>query len=688
MAEAALDLRVLSRTFEKSNQDFRKAANDNSNNLSRIVKDIARTFAQQRKDISSLEDAISESIHEQEITSNKIDRLANIFGESITLQSQMIVQLKNINASMNSVNDNIVQMSNAIGNPSNPIQGSLLGVLSGVALGAGAAGVGQEAFNAMTGPGYKPSGGEIASGEKVVSGLTQRGFSKEEAAGLAGNIAAESKFNSGITNSIGAFGLMQWLGPRKRDLFAFAQSQGKSPADLDIQLDFIKKELKGGGHETEAFNRAVKESGGDVKRLAYLIGKYVERPADWELAQSRSRRENVAGALYDKSGTPSKDATKQESAPTAPAPAATPTASNTTETAPQAQTTTPAAAEQQNQKNPTALSEVMSHGHGPISSSLEVKGGMHGQAFSGGEVHPGVMALASKIQQSISGFNRFTAFNDAYHHRVNPGSKHAQGLAADFTIKDPSRSEEAANQIRQMLQSMGVSGRVINEYTNPSAHATGGHLHVQFDSPQEAEKFKSGKPSEPSKEQSKPTETATKPETKNMVDAPIPPSRPPEYTSTQTATPEAAIPTSVPSAMSTETGVNPSAIMGMMGGLSGMGNIGGMLGAAMPLVGGLLNALGSSQSMPQMFASSSTTAKTINQAAVESQATMEQNLAGGGLPDIPAMLDQGVQNIGKQMFASYNNDQDLGWPSWAANIGGWNWGQESKKVKYNMNQIG
>lgn len=689
MAEAALDLRVLSRTFEKSNQDFRKAANDNNNNLSRIVKDIAKTFTQQRKDISSIEEAISESINEQQATSAKVDRLANIFGESITLQSQMVVQLKNIASGMNAVNDNIVQMSNAIGNPSNPIQGSLLGTLSGMALGAGVAGMGQEAFNTMTGPGYKPSGGEIASGEKVVSGLMQRGFSKEEAAGLAGNISAESRFNSGVTNQIGAFGLMQWLGSRKKELFSFAQSQGKSPADLNLQLDFIKKELKGGGGETEAFNRAVKESGGDVRRLAYLIGKYVERPADWELAQSRSRREGVAGALYEKTGSSgAPEATKQESAPATPAPQATPAA-----TTPQEQTTAPITTGSSSQgsqasQNPMALSEVMPHGHGPISSSLEVKGGMHGQAFAGGDVHPGVMALASKIQQSISGFNRFTAFNDAYHHRVNPGSKHAQGLAADFTIKDPSRSEEAANQIRQMMQSMGISGRVMNEYTNPSAHATGGHIHVQFDSAQEAEKFRSGKISEPSKEQGKSADTAGKPETKNMVEAPVPPSRPAEYSTTQPATPETATPAAVPTAMPTGMGIDPSAMMGMLGGLGGMGNIGGMLGTAMPMLGGILNALGSSQNMPQMFASTQPTIKSINEAAVQSQAAMEQNFAGEGLPDIPAILDQGIQNMGRQMFASYNNDQDLGWPSWAANIGGWNWGQESKKVKYNMNQIG
>lgn len=682
MAEAALDLRALSRTFEKSNQDFRKAANDNSVNLSRIVKDIAKTFAQQRRDISSIEDAISESVHEQQATSAKVDRLANIFGESISLQSQMVVQLKNIASGMYAVNDNISQMSNSIGSVSNPVQGSLLGILSGMALGgtAGAA------------AGYIAGGGGQANYGGSVSGnfwtqekqkyaadylMKNAGFTPYGAAGAVARMTKEAPEGPAQYSKADGgqhFGIAQWSRSRAGGLFG--------NADFDSQLALYARE-----------SMSSERKAGDLFRSAQTPQQGAEAAMHFERAEGYKESGGKTDVLVNQTpvetvyknvfGKDSSTATKQESAPTTPAPAA---PAQTTPTAAAAPTTN----QQQTQgtQNPTALSEVMHHGHGPISSSLEVKGGMHGQAFSGGEVHPGVMALASKIQESISGFNRFTAFNDAYHHRVNPGSKHAQGLAADFTIKDPSRSEEAANQIRQMLQSMGISGRVINEYTNPSAHATGGHIHVQFDSAQEAEKFKSGKITEPSKEQGKSADTAGKPETKNMVDAPMPPSRPAEYSTTQSTTPETATPAAIPTAMSTGMGMDPSTMMGMLGGLGGMGNIGGMLGTAMPMLGGILNALGSSQDMPQMFASTQPTIKMINEAAVQSQAAMEQNFAGEGLPDIPAILDQGIQNMGRQMFASYNNDQDLGWPSWAANIGGWNWGQESKKVKYNMNQIG
>jgi hypothetical protein len=283
---------------------------------------------------------------------------------------------------------------------------------------------------------------------------------------------------------------------------------------------------------------------------------------------------------------------------------------------------------------------------------------------------------------------------------VHPGahgrnSAHNDGMAIDINApgvgveaNDPVWSAKF-DKLAQQIQAAGytVLWKARNHYNHIHAQIggkgiKGGHSYIGGSSGTEPTTEKHGS-AEAIQQQSTPISAPTP--TTGMT-TPSTPSPSPEPTQTSSmSTPEATTPTSVPSAMPTETGVNPNAIMGMMG---GMGNVGGMLGTAMPLLGGLLNALGSSQSMPQTFASSSTTAKTINQAAVESQATMEQNFAEGKSSDMSAMIGQASQNIGKQMFASYNNDQDLGWPSWAANIGGWNWGQESKKVKYNMNQIG
>lgn len=118
-------------------------------------------------------------------------------------------------------------------------------------------------------------------------------------------------------------------------------------------------------------------------------------------------------------------------------------------------------------------------------SSLRVKPG----AFSGRE-SAGTIALANSIQAEFPGLRRFTAGDDAYHRGTS--SKHAQGLALDFTLTDVAKAEAVSAQLRAKLQTMGVGAAVINEYANPSSRSTGGHIHVQFDSSEAAQKYFSG----------------------------------------------------------------------------------------------------------------------------------------------------------------------------------------------------
>ena len=115
---------------------------------------------------------------------------------------------------------------------------------------------------------------------------------------------------------------------------------------------------------------------------------------------------------------------------------------------------------------------------GTDSSELIVKGGMRGQAFAGGAVHPATLKMAKMIQSSVQGFDRFTGFNDKYHEGTN--SRHAKGLAGDFTVSNPAFSAAAAETVRQIAKQLGASVYVIDEYKNPSSRATAGHIHYQF----------------------------------------------------------------------------------------------------------------------------------------------------------------------------------------------------------------
>jgi len=128
---------------------------------------------------------------------------------------------------------------------------------------------------------------------------------------------------------------------------------------------------------------------------------------------------------------------------------------------------------------------------GPLGSTkgLRIKSGT---ALAGGATNPAIIAAAQMIQNGnvAGGLNRFTAFNDLYH--KGTGSKHASGLAGDFTLNDARQSSVAAEQVRRMFRSAGLSDeqfKVIDEYKNPSGRSTGGHIHYQLNSALAAAKY-------------------------------------------------------------------------------------------------------------------------------------------------------------------------------------------------------
>ncbi|OTG94988.1 phage tail protein [Acinetobacter sp. ANC 3832] len=108
------------------------------------------------------------------------------------------------------------------------------------------------------------------------------------------------------------------------------------------------------------------------------------------------------------------------------------------------------------------------------------------EAYAGGKAHQGVLDLAGLIQDKFQ-ITRFTAFNDKYHQGTS--SKHAQGLAVDFGLQDKSKSGQVASDLKAMLGKNGVNAQVLDEYKNPSKRATGGHIHVSFNSQADADKY-------------------------------------------------------------------------------------------------------------------------------------------------------------------------------------------------------
>ena len=115
---------------------------------------------------------------------------------------------------------------------------------------------------------------EIGSAQRVVDFFTSRGWTREQALGIAGNISAESGFKTNAVNpTSGMQGIVQWDGHRRGN---FAKKFGKSvkESSFDEQLEFIQYELTS-GEETNA-GRLLKQTK-TPEEAAYIFEKAYER---------------------------------------------------------------------------------------------------------------------------------------------------------------------------------------------------------------------------------------------------------------------------------------------------------------------------------------------------------------------------------------------------------------------------
>lgn len=115
------------------------------------------------------------------------------------------------------------------------------------------------------------------------------------------------------------------------------------------------------------------------------------------------------------------------------------------------------------------------------------------ERVGGGATAIGMLDLARKMQESMPNIKEFTAFNDETHQQDKyRGSVHRQGRAMDFTLKDPSKSQQAVEELKKILESAGLKTgeyKILDEYKNPSPGATAGHVHLELRNLQAANKL-------------------------------------------------------------------------------------------------------------------------------------------------------------------------------------------------------
>jgi hypothetical protein len=125
-----------------------------------------------------------------------------------------------------------------------------------------------------------PLGGD--NREATYNFFISKGLSSDIAAGFVGNLMQESHINPKSVNSIGATGIAQWLGGRKKNLLKRANYE-----QLTTQLDFIWAELNGG--EKSAFAKIKSASG--LSDITYVIRKFYERPGEAEANDANRLKE-------------------------------------------------------------------------------------------------------------------------------------------------------------------------------------------------------------------------------------------------------------------------------------------------------------------------------------------------------------------------------------------------------------
>lgn len=172
--------------------------------------------------------------------------------------------------------------------------------------GGGAANPDQAARQALDGMGgtNTSAASGVGSGSREGEAMTffqSQGWSRAQAAGIVGNLIAESGLDTGAVGDGGqARGIAQWHPDRKAKLRAWARRNGKNPDAYRTQLEYIQHEMftADGGNVGDRLRQQTSASG-----AARVFADHYERPAreadgdpmHWDRRDSEANR--LAGTV-------------------------------------------------------------------------------------------------------------------------------------------------------------------------------------------------------------------------------------------------------------------------------------------------------------------------------------------------------------------------------------------------------
>lgn len=133
--------------------------------------------------------------------------------------------------------------------------------------------------------------------------FTSHNFTAAQAAGILGNFWYESGINPTTRNSIGAYGIAQWLGSRYVSMKNWVTGEGKSYKSLEGQEDYVIHELN--TTEGAAKTDLLKQT--DAKKAAFSWYTYYERPNDGTYPDRETDAEKIFAKLSDQAAAPTSD---------------------------------------------------------------------------------------------------------------------------------------------------------------------------------------------------------------------------------------------------------------------------------------------------------------------------------------------------------------------------------------------
>lgn len=313
--------------LSNATMSFKEAAAQHNRSISAIVKDISSSMAAQRRNLDDTEETISEAFSGIQkgfySQSRATDALNDGIQRVVEVQYRTLGELSRMGSYLQ------MMMYNTSSNILGGVFGTALGSVFGsnfssltsalkiafpfMVAGAAGYGLGQMAGGAGGGgAALGPGLGQSGSSSEAVGFFQSKGWSKEQAAGIVGNLQAESGKNL-RTDARGdngqAYGIAQWH-PDRQARFQQVMGVPIRQSTFQQQLQFVDWELK--NSEKQAGN--ILKSAQSAEQAASLLDKYYERSS----GAHRGERMSNARALMNVKG---------ESSPTTPA---TPTAGVTT----------------------------------------------------------------------------------------------------------------------------------------------------------------------------------------------------------------------------------------------------------------------------------------------------------------------------------------------------------------------